>query len=299
MNARARLVLVLLALCLADPARAADCAPPTQAAPVRMASVGPRPHIGLALSSGSLHGLAHVGVVRAIEEAGIDVRVVSGTSAGALVGALWASGLSGAEIERLARTGDWEGFGRFSASRDGLFTNRPMRAELERLFDGRPIETWPRRFGAVATNLANGHRRLLMSGNGAIAVQASSAVPGLYSPVTVGAEKLGDGALVEPVPVDAARALGAEYVIAVDVGFRPYEEAASGITGWAFQAMQIMLNALGERQLRDADFTLRLDVHQRMMECGNESLIDVGRDAMRRVMPTLLESIAAAAARRP
>ena len=200
--------------------------------------------------------------------------------------------------EAVQRAGEWDEVGGFSPSRDGLFTNRGMRAQLERIFAGRPIEAWPRRFGAVATNLANGHRRLLMSGSGAVAVQASSAIPALYAPVIVGGERLGDGALVEPVPVDAARALGADYVIAVDVAFRPYEEEASGITGRAFQAMQILVNSLGERQLRDADFALRLDVHHRMMECGNESLIDFGRDATRRLLPALAQSIAAAA-RRP
>lgn len=248
--------------------------------------------IGLALGSGSLHALSEVGVIEALEAAGIEVRVVSGTSAGAIVGALWASGLTGRQIEGLALAGgDWDAGGRVSPSRDGILSNARLRKQLDQAFGGRPIESWPRRFGAVATNVANGHRRILMTGSGAAAVQASSAVPVLYGPVTIGSERLADGALVEPVPVATARALGADFVIAVDVNYRPYEDSASGIVGLGFQAMHILMNALAERQRADADFVVRLDVHH-LMPCGNAALVGAGRAVMARVLPDLEAALA-------
>jgi NTE family protein len=234
-----------------------------------------------------------VGVIQALEASGLEVRVVSGTSAGAIVGSLWASGRDSVEIERLAMQLDWDELGRLAPSREGLLSGAPMREELARLFAGKPIESWPRRFGAVATNMANGQRRLLASGDGARAVQASAALPVLYRPVTIGREKLADGALVEPVPVQAARELGADYVIAVDVAYRPYEAAARGLSGQAFQAMHILTNRLAERQLADADFALKLDVHHAFMECGRAGLVLAGREAMQRSLPALAASLKA------
>src|SRR6185369_15253092 len=108
-----------------------------------------------------------------------------------------------------------------------------------------------------------------------------------------GTEKFGDGALVEPVPVDTARALGAQRVIAVDVAYRPYEESPSGIAAYGFQAMHILVNSLAERQLRDADFGLRLDLHDTMSRCGPESLVAKGREAMRNAWPELERALAA------
>jgi NTE family protein len=96
---------------------------------------------------------------------------------------------------------------------------------------------------------------------------------------------------VEPVPVDAARALGADYVIAIDVAYRPYEEAVSGISGYAFQSMHILVNALAERQLKDADLVIRLDVHH-LMDCGKPALVAAGRDAMLRALPDLALGLA-------
>jgi len=253
------------------------------------------PSVGLALGSGSYHALAHIGVIEALEAAHVNIRVVSGTSAGALIGSLWASGMPGREIERLAVAEDWGHLGSFTPSSSGLMSNARIRAQLDELFGGRPIESWPRRFGAVATDVDNGHRRLLMTGSGASAVQASTAMPVLFEPVILDGVKLADGALVEPVPVTAAREMGADYVIAIDVAYRPYEEPVSGIAGYAFQAMHILVNTLAERQLRDADLVIRLDLHH-LMGCGPAVFVAAGRDAMARALPELAKGLARRAA---
>jgi len=259
--------------------------------------IPPGTRIGLALGSGSMHGHAHVGVLLELEARGMRVDVVAGTSVGALVGSLWASGIDAARIDSLAR-GESLDLSRIAGSWHGLFSSDPMRKPLEAAFGGRPIESWPRRFGAVATNLADGSRRLLARGDGVTAVQASTAVPVLFTPIAVGGERLVDGALVEPVPVDAARELGADFVIAVDVAYRPHEESVSGVTAYAFQAMHILVNSLAASQARAADVLIRPDLHRRWMECGQEGLVAAGRDAVASAWPTLVRSLLTRAGRR-
>lgn len=274
-----------------------ECAPPAQwpaAAHVDARGLA----VAVAFGSGSMHGMAHVGVIQALEASGLEVKIVTGTSVGAIVGSMWASGLDAREITRMAYQYDWDDASHVALGAEGLMSNGPIRDELERIFRARPIQSWPRHFGAVATNMVNGQRRVLTSGDGALAVQASAAMPVLFHPVAIGGEKLADGALVEPVPVDAAREMGADFVIGIDVAYRPYEAPAGGLTGQAFQAMHILTNQLAQRQLRDADFALRLDVHHQFMTCGPQGLVTAGRLAMTRELPALSRALAKVAAQR-
>lgn len=278
------------------PSHATDCASPSVQLVPAAERLPPLPgmRVGLALGSGSIHGLAHIGVIEALEARGVEVKVVAGTSVGALVGSLYASGMNGRDIESLAKGMDFEHLGDFVPSWQGLLRNDDLRERLGEVFGTRPIEAWPRRFAAVATNLDNGMRRVLDGGDGAVAVQASTAMPVYFVPVKVNGERLGDGALVEPVPVRTARELGADYVIAVDVAYRPYEAPASGMLANGFQAMHILVNALSETEVRSADFALRIDAHHTMTACGNAALVAAGRDAVARQWPELRRSLIAA-----
>ena len=293
---RLALAAAVMAFCVAA-ASAGECRfdPPTSYPPV---VVPERVRVGLALGSGSMHGYAHIGVLQELEARRMPVSVVAGTSVGALVGSLWASGLSAREIEGLARSERLD-LASPSGSWQGIYSNDPMRAALEKAFRGRPIETWTRRFGAVATDISRGERRLIASGDASTAVRASSAVPVLFVPVEVNGERLVDGALVEPVPVDSARDLGANFVIAVDVAYRPHEEPASGLTAHAFQAMHILVNALAASQARSADVAIRLNLHKRWLECGQEGLIAAGREAVDSAWPELQRALLARRPRKP
>jgi NTE family protein len=291
---RASAAALLALLLAAVAARAGECdvpAVPPSPAPAAP-TLPPGTRVGIALGSGSMHGYAHIGVLEELEARKLPVHVVAGTSVGALVGALWASGLGGGDIDALARREDLADLGRMSASWQGLLTSDALRAPLAAAFHGRPIEAWPRRFGAVATNIANGERRIIASGDGVTAIQASSAVPVLYRPIVIRGERLVDGALVEPVPVGAARDLGANFVIGVDVGYRPNEAPAEGMPQYAFQAMHILVNSLSAEQMRSADVAIRLNLHKRWTDCGRDALVAAGRDAVRRAWPDLLRAIA-------
>jgi len=178
-----------------------------------------RPRVGLALGSGSARGWAHIGVIRALEEAGVRPEVVCGTSIGALVGAAYAAG----ELDRLEKwvrelgIGDVVGFLDVSLSGGVLKGDRLMEF-FSRDFADRPIDELGVPFAAVATSLRTGAEIWLRHGSIFQAVRASIALPGLFAPVRWEGSFLVDGGLVNPVPVSLARAMGADVVIAVDLG---------------------------------------------------------------------------------
>src|SRR5574340_1819748 len=178
-----------------------------------------RPGIGLALGSGSARGLAHLGVVRAIEDAGIELDFIAGTSMGALIGAIHAAGKLG-ELEATFRTFDWKTTASFfdvvlpkSGLLDGAKVSELVRAHVH----ADTIEMLPKPFAAVATDIVSGEEVVIRSGDVIEAVRASISVPGIFTPVRSNGRILVDGGLTDPVPASAARAMGADLVIAVDL----------------------------------------------------------------------------------
>ena len=178
-----------------------------------------KPRVGLALGSGSARGWAHIGVIRALEQAGIRPDYVCGTSIGALVGAAYAAG----ELDRFEQwvlglgIKDVVGFMDVSLG-GGLFKGERLMGFFRDHFADRPIEQLAMPFAAVATALHNGAEIWLRRGSTLDAVRASIAMPGLFAPVLYDGMVLVDGGLVNPVPVSLARAMGADILIAVDLG---------------------------------------------------------------------------------
>jgi NTE family protein len=172
--------------------------------------------LGIALGSGSARGWAHIGVLRALEQAGIVPDIVSGTSIGALVGAAYASGRLD-HLEAWVMQIDWWEIIRYMDLRlGGVEGGRLMHAFGERVEDTL-IETLPKPFGAVATDLQTGREVWFQEGSLLEAVRASIALPGLFSPVRHQGRWLVDGGLVDPLPVSLCRALGADRVIAINL----------------------------------------------------------------------------------
>jgi NTE family protein len=174
--------------------------------------------IGLALGSGAARGWAHVGVLRGLHAAGIEPEVVVGSSSGALVGAVYAAGRLDA-FEAWGRSLDWRqvvGYFDFSF-RGGVIKARRLLDEIASLLPSGGIETLPRAFACVATDLGSGREVWLRRGPLLEALRASLAVPGLIAPVKIEGCWLVDGGVANPVPVSLCRALGADTVIAVDL----------------------------------------------------------------------------------
>jgi len=264
-------------------APAAPSAPPLAEPTARPA------RLAVALGSGSRHGLVHVGVIRALQARGLRPDLVTGTSAGAIAGALWALGLDAGQIREATRPLGWLSGLQPALPGRGLLRSDAVRALVERHTGGRPIEQWPLRFAAVATDLLTGRKVVLERGPGGAAVAASSSIPALYEPVTVDGRELVDGGLVEPVPVRTARELGAHTVIAVDIAYRPWEAPVRTPVDAAFQAIHIAINALIAEQLAAADVVIRLDVHRHFLEHDDPSdaLIEAGERAVAAAWPRI------------
>ncbi|AWI80216.1 MAG: patatin [Betaproteobacteria bacterium HGW-Betaproteobacteria-13] len=180
---------------------------------------GRQPVIGLALGSGAARGWAHLGVLRALAEEGIEPQVICGCSIGAFVGAAAAAG----ELDKLRAWADslkWKDvIGLLDVSlRSGLIKGEKLIQYFERNFTDRDFTDLPVRFACVATELSSGREIWLHSGSVSEAVRASIALPGLMTPVAREGRLLVDGGLVNPVPVSLCRAMGADIVIAVDLG---------------------------------------------------------------------------------
>jgi NTE family protein len=175
--------------------------------------------VGLALGGGSARGWAHIGVLRALSEAGIYPDIIAGTSIGAVVGGCYVAGELDA-LEKFALDLTRRkvlGFLDFNFSGSGLIHGQRLREVLQARLKNVAIEALERRFVAVATEIGTGHETWLARGNIIDAMRASYAMPGIFKPVNIEGRWLFDGALVNPIPVSVCRALGARYVIAVNV----------------------------------------------------------------------------------
>jgi NTE family protein len=173
--------------------------------------------IGLALSGGAARGMAHIGVVEVLERYGVPIDFVAGTSAGALMGAVYCAGLGLEQIKRLSAEVRWHRLARPILSKRGLFSFDPLQIWLEQLWGERSFADLPIPFAAVATDMRTGEAVVLRDGPLAPAVRASCSVPGFIAPLEYNGRLLGDGALVNNLPVSVVRQMGADYVIAVDV----------------------------------------------------------------------------------
>lgn len=178
-----------------------------------------RPSVGLALGGGIARGFVHIGVLQVLAKHGVEPDVVVGTSIGAVVGACYASDKLDAfdQWARSLTTRGVLGYLDVSLGGSGLIGGNRLAERLEGTFADALIEDLPRRYAAIATELGTGHEIWLTRGRLVDAARASYALPGLFTPVRLGGRWLVDGALVNPVPVSAARALGARLVIAVNL----------------------------------------------------------------------------------
>jgi len=258
-----RLLLPLLALSLAACQTTSRIAVDTPAAPAVPGGVvtrtGPAraPLIALALGGGAARGFAHVGVIKALEARGIYPDIVVGTSAGSLVGALYASGMTGIELNRVALTMDETSVSDWALPSRGIFKGLALQDYVNRAIGNRAIENFPRHFAATATDLHSGELMVFERGNAGQAVPASSAVPGVFEPVRIGTREYVDGGLVSPVPVRVARRLGADIVIAVDISSRPSSGDPTGLISTLLQTFAIMGQTISRMETPEADVVLR------------------------------------------
>lgn len=258
--AAALVVAALLAGCGGTRPEAPPQAPVAPLPPARVDPVVPPVKIGLALGGGAAKGFAHIGVIKMLEANGFKPEVVAGTSAGSVVGALYASGMDPFQLQEKAVALDEASIRDVRLFSGGLVQGQALQDYVNEQVGKRPIERLRKPFAAVATRLETGERTVFVRGNTGQAVRASSSVPGVFEPVTIGSFQYVDGGVVSPVPVDAARELGADFVIAVDISSKARGRRPDGMLGIVNQSIAIMGQRLGEQELTRADVVIRPNV---------------------------------------
>ena len=292
-----RLTLLLIAVLLS----ACAAPPPAPTPPIPTPVPVPRPplKIALALGGGAARGFAHIGVIKALEAQGIVPDIVVGTSAGSVVGALYASGMSGFDLQNLALQMEEDMLADWTLPSRGVLKGEALQDFINQKVKNLNIQKLPKPLGVVATDLQSGERVLFRTGNTGIAVRASSAVPGVFQPVEISGRDYVDGGLTSPVPAQSARSMGADFVIAVDISNVSRRDKLTGTLDVLLQTFAIMGHAISRHELEDADVVIRpktAAVSSTDFE-GRHLAILEGEKAAAAIMPELKARLAKARAR--
>jgi NTE family protein len=266
---------------------------------VQSPSAAPTPvKIALVLGGGAARGFAHIGVIKALESQGIVPHLVVGTSAGSVVGALYAAGNNGFALQKLAlkmdeaAISDWSV--PFFSTSSGVLKGEALEAYVNKSVNNTPIEKLKIPFGAVATDLNSGQPILFQRGNTGLAVRASSAVPSVFQPVKIGGHSYVDGGLVAPVPVHFARDMGADFIIAVNISVQPEVQMASSSFDVLLQTFAIMGQSINRFELKDADIVIQppLGTMKGNDFAGRNLAVLAGEQAAMKAMPEIKRKLA-------
>ncbi len=279
----------LLCFCAAVLLSGCAALPNSAVSQVAPAIVRPAPKIALVLGGGGTRGFAHVGVIKALEAQGIVPDIIVGTSVGSAIGALYAAGYTGFQLQEMSipmkqeRVVDW------SWPNRGLFTGKPLQDYINRAVKQATLEKLRRPFAVVATDLASGEKIVFRSGNTGMAVSASCAVPGIFQPVVINGRSYVDGGLVSPVPVGEARALGADFVIAVNISNPPQNNKTETTVDVLMQTFDIMSQTINRYELANADVVIRpvtREIAQGNLDDRHLAILE-GEKAVAAILPEL------------
>ncbi|WP_151715083.1 patatin-like phospholipase family protein [Acinetobacter sp. TUM15071] len=241
-----------------------------------------RPVIALVLGSGGARGYAHIGVIEVLEQQGIRPDFIVGTSAGSIVGSIYASGKSPAELRDIALKLKANDVREVNVSLKGFFDGKKVEDYINQQVHNMPLERMKIPMYVVATELKDGTRTVFNYGNTGQAVRASASIPSMFVPTKIHDVEYVDGGLVSPVPVQVARELGADVVIAVDILAQPIHTETSNVWGLFNQNINIMQGRLAEEELKDADIVIQPDLREKAHIFdvkGREMTMQAGADA--------------------
>jgi NTE family protein len=273
------LLMIFMILTLAACATVPPPAPPP-----------PKPAtIAVVLGAGASKGFAHIGVLKVLEAQKIPIHMVVGTSAGSLVGSLYASGKTAFELQGIAMKMeadnvidyDWKIW------KGGLIKGEKIENFINANIQNTPIEKLKLRYYAVATNATTGEEVVFARGNTGMAVHASCSVPGVFQPLKIGNTTYIDGGVVSPVAVDVARRNGADIVIAVDISGGINADVPDGIMDTLRKSVSIMYTRIAAYQIKNADIVIR------------PNMKNIGSTDMDKVNEAIFEGEKAASAKMP
>lgn len=241
-----------------------------------------KPVIALVLGSGGARGYAHIGVIEVLEQQGIQPDFIVGTSAGSIVGSLYASGKSAQELRDIALNLKVKDVRDFKIGLKGFFDGQKVEDFINMQVQDKPLEQMKIPMYVVATELKNGHKVVFNYGNTGQAVRASVSIPSMFIPTMIEGEEYVDGGLVSPVPVDVAKDLGADIVIAVNILAQPVYTETTNVWGLFNQNINIMQNHLAADELKHADIVIQPDLREKAHIFDvktREYTMKVGQDA--------------------
>jgi len=251
-----------------------------------------QPKIGLALGSGAARGLAHIGVIKVLEENNVPIDYITGSSIGAMIGGFYASGLSVAEIEKIAlKITNQEMFSLIDPRvGKGLIKGEKIKAFVENSLSIKNFKDCRLPFSATATDIKTGEIVVLNSGNMADAIRASISMPLVFQPVEREGKTLVDGGVSAPVPVEIVRKMGADIVIAVNLDNHYVDENwQSGLLDIAHDSMNIMRHYLSLHQSKEADIIINLNLKNNKWYdfVNGQNKILAGEEATKQILPQL------------
>ncbi|AOA59843.1 patatin-like phospholipase family protein [Acinetobacter larvae] len=222
-----------------------------------------KPIIALVLGSGGARGYAHIGVIQVLEQAGIKPDFIVGSSAGSIVGSIYASGKNSKQLEQIALDMKAADVRDIKVGLKGFFDGQKVEDYVNKQVNAQTLEHLRIPMYVVATELKEGKRVVFNSGNTGQAVRASIAIPSMFIPTKIADKEYVDGGLVSPVPVNVARQLGADIVIAVDILAQPVNTQTSNMWGLFNQNINIMQSQLAEQELGKADIVIQPDLQSK------------------------------------
>ena len=255
-----------------------------------------RPIVALALGSGGARGYAHIGVIEELEKAGIQPDLIVGTSAGSIVGSIYASGVSAAELRQIALDMKPNDVRDIKIAMKGFFDGKKVQDYVNKNVKQRPLQELKIPMYVVATELQQGKRTVFNYGDTGQAVRASVSIPSMFIPAQIADEEYVDGGLVSPVPVEVARELGADIVIAVNILAQPIHTETTNVWGLFNQNINIMQNRLAKEELKYADIVIQPDLREKAHIFdvrGREKTMDAGAVAMQEKLDALKQIIVA------
>lgn len=212
--------------------------------------------IGLALGGGAVLGAAHIGVLRAVEEMNLEISFISGTSIGAFVGALFAFGHTSKEIEEIALDLNWMDISGIALFESGILSNAKLGKLLSKSLGEKDVKDANIPLAIIATDISSGEKVVLKKGPVVQAIMASTCIPGVFSPVEFNNQLLVDGGIVENIPIDTVRNMGAEYVIGVDLNAIKRYNRPDSILDVMINSFHFTLKTAAKYQTKDANLLI-------------------------------------------
>ncbi len=222
-----------------------------------------RPIVALVLGSGGARGYAHIGVIQVLEKQGIHPDLIVGTSAGSIVGSIYASGKTAQELRDIALSMKANDVRDIKLDMKGFFDGQKVENYVNQQVNNTPLESLRIPMYVVATELKEGKKVVFNYGNTGQAVRASVSIPSMFIPTRIGTDEYVDGGLVSPVPVGVARDLGADIIIAVDILAQPMHTETTNVWGMFNQNINIMQSRLAEEELKHADIVIQPDLREK------------------------------------